>query len=397
MPAIKCNAIKKDGVTCGCIAKDNGRCGTHKAENIQAYKWSLSSRIFFIYSCLDINNRIPVLMKHPRGWSPATVEAGLEHIKTIQDIIRQDYTWIGEFTASHFNQINATAIMGDRRRAEMNIPAIIRHQANLMHEWYIHLHTVLTSVDRVTRIEMSIDQFYNTIFVTEILRPWIRDNWALLDHVQKRELYRGFHNMRILGQFTISNIVDVVPPAPIVAVNEFVNDKQNVHRKETVDYINKMFASLKKISVSNEQRTLGEVLYHCKMKPEAEVQMVKMYHSGDSIYEHQNAYKRSLDHVWSFIRRHENKKELYIRLADEMNDNIGMCAQGNLSRICNVLCGYSEEFKPPVAQGTLVQNIMGAIASDSKGDKINRAKIALKDLLVPETEWSVWLDAFEEE
>ena len=79
-----------------------------------------------------------------------------------------------------------------------------------------------------------------------------------------------------------------------------------------------------------------------------------------------------------------------------MNDNIGMCAQGNLSRICNILCGYLDEFKPPVPQGTLVQNAIAAIAMDSEDNKIARAKDALRELLVPESEWSVWLDAIEE-
>lgn len=395
MPPIKCNAIKRDGVPCGCIAKDNGRCGTHKTENIQAYKWAIVSRVLYIYT-LDINNRIPVLMKQPRGWCPATVESGLEHVKAIQDLIRQDYVWIGEFSASDNNKITQAAIISDRKRAENNIPAIIRHQVNLLHEWYLHLHLILTQTNRVTHIEMTIDQFYNTVFVTEILRPWIRDNWALLDIVQKRELHRGFHNMRILGQFSISDIVNVVPPAP-VAVNEFVNDNQNVHRKETVDYINKMFASLKKIHIPKDQRTLGEILVKCNMKPEAQIQMVKMYHAADPIYEHPSAYRRSLDHVWAFVRSHENRKELYVRLTDEMNDNIGMCAQGNLSRICNVLCGYADGFKPPVPQGTLVQNKIGAIASDSEGNKKQRATIALQELLVPEDQWAPWLEALEED
>jgi hypothetical protein len=79
-----------------------------------------------------------------------------------------------------------------------------------------------------------------------------------------------------------------------------------------------------------------------------------------------------------------------------MNDNIGMCAQGNLSRICNILCGYLEEFKPPVPQGILVQNAIAAIAMDSEGNKVGRATSALKELLVPESEWSVWLEALEE-
>jgi hypothetical protein len=163
-----------------------------------------------------------------------------------------------------------------------------------------------------------------------------------------------------------------------------------------VRYVEKLFSDLKKIPVPGDQKTLGEIMIHCKMLPTAEVQMVKMYHAGDSIYEHRRAYKRALDAVWAVIRTHENRAELYVRLAEEMNDNVGMCAQGNLSRICNILCGYSDAVKPPVPQGIMVQNKMAAIAGDSEGDKIGRAKAALRELMVPEEEWAPWIEAFDE-
>ena len=396
MPKIKCSSIKRNGVQCASNAKDNGRCGVHKNHDVQESKLNLRRRVFFIYM-LDEANAIPRQLIQGAGWIPHTVEEGLEHISVIEGLIRPQYDWTRDFTEDKRREIDNSRRITDRQRAERRIPAFIRHQIRLMHDWYIHIHNILTNPERATRITMTLDQLYNDGFIAEQLEPWVRANWEHLDHVQQRELRRAVVNMRILGQIGFEPIGRVLPPAPVRAVIEFITDNQNVHRKDTVSYIENVFKQLKKIVVPETQRTLGEILVNCdSMKPEAQIQMVKMYHAGDSIYEHKRAYPRALDAVWAFITRHDNKKELYTRVSQEMNDNIGMCAQGNLSRICNILCGYIEGFQPPVPQGTLVQNKMAAIAMDSEGNKIGRAKDALRELLVPESEWGPWIEAFDE-
>ena len=43
--------------------------------------------------------------------------------------------------------------------------------------------------------------------------------------------------------------------------------------------------------------------------------------------------------------------------------------------------------------GERVQNAIVAIAGDDQEDKVGRAKIAMREVGLPENEWAVWLDA----
>jgi hypothetical protein len=392
----KCNAITARGIPCGCKAKTNERCGKHTHTTLEASLIHIGQRIRAI-KCLDLNNRTDAF----GHVNITTIEQGLARIQLLEEAVRVDYpTWTGPITLDKMDEIRKhNPEIQKVNEAVARVPIGLRHQIPLLYQWVSHFHNLLIERYRVLAIQrlgLSVRKFYDPEVIRTTVCNALVDVWGDLHITQKQELHRCFTNLGILGQTEYRNLIEVLPLPVRNVVNEFVNDKQNVHRSETVSSIEKAFAQLKKVIIPKEQRTLGEILIHCRMKPEAEVQMVKFYHSGEPIYEHKNAYKRALDAVWTLVQKHENKKELYVRVADEMNDNIGMCAQGNLSRICNIMCGYLEEFKPPVPQGILVQNAIAAIAMDSDRDKIGRAKTILKELFVPENEWNVWLDALEE-
>jgi hypothetical protein len=121
-----------------------------------------------------------------------------------------------------------------------------------------------------------------------------------------------------------------------------------------------------------------------------------MYCDPTPIYEIENAYPQALDAVWAYITYHPEKKELYQRVKDELTDNIGMCAQGNLSRICNIVSGYLDGVEPMVSKVEEFQNKIAALAADQTNkNKIETAKQLLKEYDVPTNEWNVWLEAIE--
>jgi hypothetical protein len=71
--------------------------------------------------------------------------------------------------------------------------------------------------------------------------------------------------------------------------------------------------------------------------------MALMYYSDSSIYNLKApTYRLVMDGIWVYIdsQKEDLQKEIVERLAQELEDNIGMCAQGNLSRLVNVLSGY---------------------------------------------------------
>jgi len=183
-------------------------------------------------------------------------------------------------------------------------------------------------------------------------------------------------------------------------LGEFVADMQNVHTKEIVDPVIKNAKMLMKLGKkkSKEQDTFKEVVFECKLSGPARKQLCFMYYSDEKIYNLQEkTYQLVLDGVWYYVlkQKPETKAEIITRLSQELEDNIGMCAQGNLSRIINTLSGYMEELIVEYEES--LQDGMARISkiADEK-KRINEAKNFLKKKKVPENEWEVWLESLSE-
>jgi hypothetical protein len=175
----------------------------------------------------------------------------------------------------------------------------------------------------------------------------------------------------------------------------FGNDSQNVHRTSTVSYIKQIFDTLMTIEVPANQKTLGLVLTNCNLSDAATMQAVRFYTEKANIYEIDKAYTRALDAVVAYVEKHPERTELYERVTQELTDNVGMCSQGNLSRICNILSGYIDGIAPPVSKHEMMQNKISAIAMDSEGNKVERAKAYMREIGIPEANWGPWIDAIE--
>ena len=72
--------------------------------------------------------------------------------------------------------------------------------------------------------------------------------------------------------------------------------------------------------------------------------MTQHYCNDHDIYDlGKGIYANVLNGVWQYIKSSEHSEDLKRILKSELEDNLGMCAQGNLSRLCNILSGYMEE------------------------------------------------------
>ena len=92
----------------------------------------------------------------------------------------------------------------------------------------------------------------------------------------------------------------------------------------------------------------------------------------------------------------DTRKELWRRFYEECSESVGMCCEGHISRLCNVLVGFEDEFKPPVPFGELVQAKMSAIAEMDAPleEKVKLAMAFFDDHKVPLDARTAWLDAF---
>lgn len=110
-------------------------------------------------------------------------------------------------------------------------------------------------------------------------------------------------------------------------------------------------------------------------------------------------YRRTLDGLYIVIQRvkdPESRMELYKRTFEECFESVGMCCEGHISRLCNVMVGFDDAFAPPVPFGEILQNKMAAIAAmeiDTE-EKVKQATSFFNEFAVPEAERLAWIEAF---
>ena len=182
----------------------------------------------------------------------------------------------------------------------------------------------------------------------------------------------------------------------------FARDKQNVHTTAAVKQVKHNINVIRQIFVPEEYRwnpkkiskTFKEIVYECDLTPKGNWQFASYYCNNAQIYElEEGIFGIMTDGVWQFIRDSEDKACLVKILKTELEDNIGMCSQGNLSRICNVLSGYL----PGIGQSESISTILGRefpkiMEMEDEGNRIREGQRILRENNVPEVEWETWLE-----
>ncbi len=113
-------------------------------------------------------------------------------------------------------------------------------------------------------------------------------------------------------------------------------------------------------------------------------------------------YRRTLRGLVAYIGRvesEETKSELYRRLYQEALESVGMCCDGHMSRLVNVLVGFDDAFRPPVSQGELIQNRMASIAGlegVSVEERLRQANAFFDEIAYPGPDRAVWLEVLAE-
>jgi len=178
------------------------------------------------------------------------------------------------------------------------------------------------------------------------------------------------------------------------------NDRQNVHTEVVVNKVKESVANILQIYVPPEYetdtlKTTGEIILECKLSKQAAWQMMAKYCQDDDIYElGHGIYAKVLNSVWQYIKTSPDAEDLKKILASEMKDNIGMCAQGNLSRLCNILSGYMDGVQ--VDDKTIPEQIGDRFAPllgiEDIDERRLQAETILRELRVPFENWMNWLN-----
>jgi hypothetical protein len=181
----------------------------------------------------------------------------------------------------------------------------------------------------------------------------------------------------------------------------FHEDPQNVHRAVTSEQTNKGLAIYleehKKVHVHVAGNTLVELMTVWDLHDSPLFKdMVHWFWMRTCRAEYDDLYHNALAGLWQMIKKHEHKDELQKRLREEATESIGMCCEGHLSRLVNVMVGFDPRFDPPVSKKELLQQKMAEIAAReiSTEDKQKEATQWMDEHGIVLEERAAWLEAF---
>jgi len=226
-----------------------------------------------------------------------------------------------------------------------------------------------------------------------------------------RQRARIEHNRRIelvRNRQIANNMLPLEPRAPHLPVvpqrqlAQFAYDSQNVHTSEAVRQTKDIVARVREIPVPEDYRwntlivskTIGEIITDCRLTDHAAAQMFNQYVSTTAVYDiEEGIYGKVLDSVWQYVKASSDKEDLCKILKNEMQDNVGMCAQGNLSRICNILAGYIDGIGSQESLSERLGRLLPSLMEiEDIAERIRQACVILSENKVPYTEWNTWMD-----
>ena len=201
------------------------------------------------------------------------------------------------------------------------------------------------------------------------------------------------------------NIWAIQIAGPVGNLGNIAKDGQSIHTIAVTKTTNDGIFILEKQDIPQRQRTLYEIEQAWVPKfgiERVEIVMKDMKNWGSRkqvMDKTKNTYKSVLRGLWAKIKSftdQELKNELVKRLFEECNEAVGMCADGHVGRLVNVLVGYDEQFKNNISPKEYFQNNMALIAKSDVplAFKVDQANKLMDDVEIPQEERGAWLEAF---
>jgi hypothetical protein len=418
--ADKCTAILATGEKCTKKAGAEGLCGTH-------------------VSCRNKNGpieyeRIQLGYVHKREKRDALARYNELRVENPEEAATWYYTTKTAIKARHKQESDALeARIGQagtteldraaqQRREDLRRERIERREEirrrNTIQLWqqeYDRLHQLI--VDYHQQIDQIVQEINllagnpDAAIDVQILRTRLGVTRIQLNHT----IRQSDRAIRVLGELGVE--VEPPPPAPLqreVHVGNigldpddelagFAADKQNVHTTAAVKHTTMIVEKVRQIPVPEGYRwnivtcskTPGEIIAECELPLYAATKMMEMYADQTAIYDIEHGiYGKVLDSMWQFVKAHPEKKDLVKIIRVELKDNIGMCAQGNLTRICNILSGYIDGVGVTETTAEKMGRLLPPLRDiEDSEERRSKACAILGDNGVPKDEWDAWLDA----
>lgn len=184
-----------------------------------------------------------------------------------------------------------------------------------------------------------------------------------------------------------------------IDLRAFAADAQSVHRSSVQNTTQRIIAQLMARPVPVDQETVFEINmdFNNPMTVGWRSEVYKLTTINMFIDEYFSLeafsvkYGDVVDRVWAFIRGHAERVELTVRLAQEISEGTGMCANGKMARLVNVLQGYDEslDVEPP---REAFQSAIAALVNRPLSERESRARELFAEYRIPPEEYDAWLE-----
>ena len=426
MDPIRCQVyIQKDGTQCKKNHKANSQyCGVHETKREETGPHRFATEQLAIKHKFEVRGQI-------EEFSARRVQAGNDQ-RAVRAITNEQTLAEAHMTVRHRNELQelrdaqAAEIAADGGR-DPDAPARMGRQITAMHtsmnqfstwirrQWanLDHRNHFITGLEelRDDARRMLTDPVINQV-LTARLDIIIAQTIRYLDEFMARAIQdaenagpiRGWGGEEVGGPAAqrLGARAMALPAVQQQQLARIANDNQNVHTQIVVEQTKKNVQEILKIPVPEIYKwqtkrlsmTYKTIIMFCHLTPKSAWQFSSMYCSDATIYDLEpGIFGKVVDGVWQFIDKSPDKQDLKKILAAELRDNIGMCAQGNLSRICNVLQGYLEG----IGQKESISEILGRefpklMELENLVEREARGAAILRENQVPEGEWENWLE-----
>lgn len=186
----------------------------------------------------------------------------------------------------------------------------------------------------------------------------------------------------------------------------FVADRQNVHTTVVTNQTNTVMSKYLDVEVTLSNSQIVAEISTAFAPLQTTVSSAKFqnmlqdfaiwYTEPNCVEPGDRLFQKCVNGLWTMVRSHKYKDDLVKRMFEEFVDATGMCCQGHLSRVCNVLVGFEDGFETQLSTGDILQNKMAAIAAKEvpEDQKVGEAWKVFMELNVPMEERMAWLEAF---
>ena len=201
-------------------------------------------------------------------------------------------------------------------------------------------------------------------------------------------------------QLNARPVVFISDPIGGIDLRAFAEDPQSVHRSSVQNSTHKAVVELlNRQAPPADQDTLPEIVETFNTSatlrwplPEArDITITELTDNYFNMSAFSVPYSSVLDSIWAYICGHSEKTELTQRLAEELYEGRGMCSNGKMARLINVLQGYDESLET-AAPRELFQQRMGELSSKPPTERIAAARELFAEFRIPDAEHAAWLE-----